>query len=113
MSLTSRTHADALIERILFLDSLPNLQDLHKLKVGENVPEMFQCDLAVETNNRGMLQEAVAHCESVRDYVSRQILDSILEDTEEHIDWIETQIELVRTVGLENYLAEKMGEDEG
>ena len=101
-------HADALIERILFLEGLPNLQDLHKLKIGETVPEIFECDFGIETHNRSCLQEAIAYCEEARDYHSRTILAKILEETEEHIDWIETQIELIGRVGVQNYQQEQM-----
>lgn len=106
-------HADMLIERILMLDGLPNLQDLHKLNVGETVPEMFAADLGVETLNQGCLKEAIEVCEDARDFVSRDILKTILDDTEEHIDWIETQQDLVDRVGLNNYQQEQMfgGED--
>jgi bacterioferritin len=111
-SIGEMKHADTLTKRILFLDGLPNLQDLGRLRIGETVPEMFESDLAVESENRTALQEAVAHCESVSDYISREILESILSDTEEHIDWLETQQGLIGRVGLELYLAEKMGDDD-
>ena len=107
-SIGEMKHADKLVERILFLDSLPNLQDLGKLKIGETVPEMFRSDLALEMANRTDLQPAIEHCESVQDYLSRQVLTLILDDTEEHIGWLETQLGLIDKLGLENYLAEQM-----
>ncbi|HWL29204.1 MAG TPA: ferritin-like domain-containing protein, partial [Burkholderiaceae bacterium] len=89
---------------------LPNLQDLHKLMIGENVPEILSCDLKLETAAQATVKEAMAYCESVRDYVSRDLFQDILNDTEEHIDWLETQIELVEKVGLPNYLQSQMDE---
>lgn len=110
-SIGEMKHADMLIERIFMLDGLPNLQDLHKLRIGETVPEILSCDLALETGARETVRDGIAHCESVRDYVSRDLLQEILNDTEEHIDWLETQSELVNTVGLQNYLQSQMSDD--
>jgi len=101
-------HADMIIERVLMLDGLPNLQDLGKLKIGENVPEMFKADIGVETANQKQLKDAIKICEDSRDYVSREIFGDILDDTEEHIDWIETQQHLIDQTGLQNYLQEQM-----
>lgn len=103
-------HADRLIQRILMLDGLPNLQDLHKLMIGENVPEILACDLKLESAAQSTVKKAMAYCESVNDYVSRDLFQDILNDTEEHIDWLETQIELVDKVGVQNYLQTQIGE---
>lgn len=111
-SIGEMKHADLLIERVLFLDGLPNLQDLHKLLIGEDVPECFKGDLAVETRNRTELIDAMQYCESVRDYQSKEIFRRILEDTEEHIDWLETQLGLIDKVGIQNYLQEQMGSED-
>jgi bacterioferritin len=101
-------HADALIERVLTLDGLPNLQDLGKLLVGESAVETLSCDLQAEKAGQAHLKEAVAYCETVRDYVSRELFERILEDTEEHIDYLETQLDLVKQVGEQNYLQSQM-----
>ena len=111
-SIGEMKHADLMIERILMLDGLPNLQDLGKLRIGEDVPEMLQCDMASEQNNQACLKDAIAICEGKRDYISREILENILDDTEEHIDWIETQQTRIELAGLPNYIQEHMYEGE-
>lgn len=111
-SIDEMKHADKLIERILFLEGLPNLQDLDKLLIGENPVECLECDLKLEYSGHAFYKEAIAYCEQVRDYITREIFEDILEDEEEHIDFLETQLELVKTVGLENYLQSQMGDHE-
>ncbi len=101
-------HADKLMDRILMLDGLPNLQDLGKLMVGEDVPEALHCDLQAEFEAQATLKEGMACCESVRDYTSRNLLQGILDDTEEHIDFLETQLEQIQRMGLQNYLQTQM-----
>jgi len=108
-SIGEMKHADKLMDRIFMLDGLPNLQDLGKLGIGEDVPEILKSDLALETGAQSTIKDGMAYCESVRDYVSRDLLQHILDDTEEHIDFLETQMELIGKVGLQNYLQSQMG----
>lgn len=109
-SIGEMKHADKLMDRIFMLDGLPNLQDLGKLQVGEDVPEILACDLRSAQGAQQTIKQGIAYCESVRDYVSRDLLQDILDDTEEHIDFLETQLDLIDKVGLQNYLQSQMGE---
>jgi bacterioferritin len=102
-SVDEMKHADRLINRILFLEGLPNLQQLNKLLIGENVPECLRCDLDLEQQALPLLREAIAYCESVNDYVTRELFEDILESEEEHVDWLETQLQLIDRIGLQNY----------
>ena len=112
-SIDEMKHADRLMERILFLEGLPNLQDLGKLYIGENVTEVLQCDLRREREAHPMYKEAIAWCEQVQDYVTRELLVHIQKSEEEHIDWIETQLGLIEKVGLQNYQQSQMKPEEG
>ena len=108
-SIDEMKHADRLIERILFLEGLPNLQDLGKLLIGENAKEALEADLRLERAARPPLQEAIAHCETVKDYITRELFEDILESEEKHIDWLETQLGLIDQVGLPNWLQSQAG----
>ena len=109
-SIGEMRHADKLMDRIFMLNGLPNLQDLGKLMIGEDVLEALNCDLKAETGAQATIKDGIACCETARDYVSRDLLQGILDDTEEHIDFLETQLELVGKVGIQNYLQIQMGE---
>ena len=111
-SIDEMKHADALIQRILFLEALPAMQQFGKLRIGENVTEMMNGDLELELEGHADLKDAIKYCEEVRDYVSRDLFESILSDEEEHIDWLETNLELINKVGEKNYLQSQMGEAE-
>lgn len=107
-SIDEMKHADALVERILFLEGLPNLQDLGKLHIGETPQEILQCDLKLELEAIPLLREAIASCEECHDYVSWELLADILENEEEHVDWLETQLDLIKELGPEIYLQSKI-----
>lgn len=109
-SIDEMKHADGLIERILFLEGLPNLQDLNKLYVGEDPIECLECDLRLEREAHPLLRDAIAHTEQARDYITRELFEKILDSEEDHIDWLETQIALAQKIGHENYLQSQLGE---
>ncbi len=111
-SIDEMKHADKLIKRILFLDGLPNLQDLGKLLIGESVQEALECDLKLEMQAHPDLRAAIAECEQLGDYVSRDLFESILESEEEHIDWLETQLSLIKQLGIQNYSQSQVSDDE-
>ena len=107
-SVDEMKHADQLVERILFLEGLPNMSDMAPLRIGEHVREMLECDLKLEQDAVPVLRQAIEYCESAKDFVSRELFESILESEEDHIDWLETQLDLIEKIGSENYLQSKM-----
>ncbi|MDH1469289.1 bacterioferritin [Shewanella sp. GD03713] len=109
-SIQDMKHADKLIERVLFLEGLPNLQQLEKLRIGEHTQEMLDCDLAMVQEQLILLRDAISLCEAEQDYVSRDLLEDILEDEEEHLDWLESQQELISLTGIQNYLQSQISE---
>ena len=109
-SIEDMKHADKLIERVLFLEGLPNLQQLDKLRIGEHAEEMLSCDLAAITEQIAILREAIKVCETQQDYVSRDLFEDLLEDEEEHLDWIESQQELINQTGIQNYLQSQIND---
>ncbi|EGM71088.1 bacterioferritin [Shewanella sp. HN-41] len=109
-SIQDMKHADKLIERVLFLEGLPNLQQLEKLRIGEHSQEMLDCDLAMVLEQLSLLRDGISLCEAEQDYVSRDLLEDILEDEEEHLDWLESQQELISLTGIQNYLQSQMSE---
>ena len=109
-SIDEMKHADALTKRILFLEGLPNMQELNRLRIGENVPEILQCDLDLEMDAMPDLREAIVYCEGVKDFISRELFEAILESEEDHVDWLETNLGLVEKMGLQNYLQTQAGD---
>ena len=112
-SIDEMKHADALIDRILFLEGLPNVQDLGKVLIGETLKECLECDLEAERRAHPVYKDAIAYCEEIKDYVSRQLFDEILKSEEEHIDYLETQLSVIEKIGEERYMQSQLGEAEG
>lgn len=112
-SIDEMKHADALIERILFLEGLPNVQDLAKIYIGETLKECLECDLKIEHRAHPVYVEAIAHCEEVQDFVSRQLFTDILKSEEEHVDYLETQLALIEKIGEQRYMQSQMSDEEG
>lgn len=105
-------HADALIERILFLNGLPNVQDIAKIYIGETVKECLECDLKIEHRAHPYYVEAIAYCEEAQDYVTRQLFTDILKSEEDHVDWLETQLSIIEKIGEQRYMQSQLGKDE-